>query len=539
MKIKYGIAALLSGQLLAFGADLNLLYPLGGEKLPGNGTHVVTWTNSDNLTVAFSLDWYDTNGVPIQSSSLSTAVYAAGTNSFMMYMPSNYPNAFWYKIRLTGDGGIESASDYVFITPPAAFTGSIGDSSTWIPGQSRNVAIAWNGFQSNDICSLILEAPSINREGYGFLMTNFVMGTENGTQTVSLLYPANQTPAYPPAAYALMNGTHSFTVKNQRCGISQTFGSIDILSSGLQMLLLPNDNTNVLRGDKSVCGKVRFDGTLATGDVSISKIRAVFTSYSSNWVALACTLSDSGNSVSSQTLSLNPQTSQQYDTLVEFPVNLTVCQGSIKDLDLTCEVLPLSGLGTFIWNTRNGTTNIVGGVDASYLGGGAVSVSVVSSSGSYMNIGELIYPKFIYSRLQGGVVNYGIICKPQDPYLVLSSSDLVNWNGFYTTNGANGFIELSVPVQMGNHFFRLLETNSPPIAMPIDNLLEDAPVEMQSSRTMSRGIVDRKSIREQIIQSGTFWSLAHPEWPPLPCNAFNLSTIEIDSKVYLQDIGIH
>jgi hypothetical protein len=317
---------LLGGQLLVSAVGLELLYPLGGEKLPGNGTHVFTWTNSDSLHVNLYLDWYDTNGsLIIGGNSLYEVTLPAGTNIFTFYTPSNYPgpDAFQYKVHLVGTNSgttVESSSDYVFVTAPASFTGSIGNTNQWLPGQTRDVSVSWTGFQTNDVYDIIVEAPSLDKPGYGFLMTNMVMGSVSSTQTITLPYPANSAPAYPPTSYSLMDGAHSFTVLNRRCGIVQNIGTIGILTPGFSMSLLPSDTTNVMRGETAVCAKVRLDATLATNDVTVTLVKLVLTSYSSNTVALKCTMSSSSSTQSTANISVNPQVSQQFDTIVEIDV---------------------------------------------------------------------------------------------------------------------------------------------------------------------------------------------------------------------------
>jgi hypothetical protein len=446
------------------------MYPVGGEKLPGNGTHVFAWTNSANLSLNLYIDWYDTNGSPIiTNSSLYATTLPVGTNTFTFYMPSNYPgpDAFQYKIRLEGSDGttnVESVSGYVTVTPLALFTGTIEDTNQWLPGQSRNIDVSWSGFQANDTYNVILEAPNMNKIGYGFLMTNMTMGAESGTQVISIAYPSNSVAAYPPNSFTPVNGTHSFTVLNKRCGIIQTFGSIDLLTSGLRMYLVQLVFTNVMRGESVNASKVILDATLATNTVSVTSVKLVFTSYSPNWLAVACNLMDGSNGiVSMNMLNFRPQDGSNYNTLVSFPVNLTLAQGEIRELTLVCSILGPSELGNFIWNTENADTNMLATATATYVGGGFIPVSVVKSASSYMNIDELINPKFLgggsggIPPAGGGSVSWSVICKPNTSYTVQSSTNLVNWNDALITNTVAGMMQLTLTNQNPWCFFRLKE----------------------------------------------------------------------------------
>jgi len=135
MKKLAGILVLAVSQLVSSGTNLGILYPVGGEKLPGNGIHVFKWTNSDNLSLNLYIDWYDTNGSPVlTNTSPNASLYAttlpAGTNTFTLYAPSNYPgpDMYQYKVRLEGSDAttnVESVSGYVTVTAPASFTGTI------------------------------------------------------------------------------------------------------------------------------------------------------------------------------------------------------------------------------------------------------------------------------------------------------------------------------------------------------------------------------------------------------------------------------
>lgn len=470
MKKLVVLCTLALGQLLLCGANLNLLYPVGGEMLPGNGTHTITWTNSDNMPINLYLDWYDTNGAPlITNNSIYATTLGVGTNTFIFSKPTDYPGFYKYKFHLVGsDSGtnIESSSDYVFVTDPASFTCTIENTNLWLPGQNRNIDVTWNGFQSGDTFDVVLEAPTLNLIGYGFLMTNMFMGSGNGSQVISIPYPSsNSVSAYPPLSFSPMNGTHSFTLSNKRCGIIQTFGAVDVLTSGLRMYLVPLVFTNVMRGDSISASKIFLDATLTTNAVLISSVKLVFTSYSTNWIAVGCNLIDGTNgTVSSKMLNFRPQDGSNYNTQVSFPVNLTLAQGEIRELNMVCSILGPSELANFIWNTENPDTNKLAGATAVYIDEKPVPVSVVKSSSAYLSIEELINPKFFGGGsggmplpAGGGSMNWDIMCKPNTSYLVQSSTNLVDWDDYFVTNPVTGTMNLFLTNENPHCFFRLKE----------------------------------------------------------------------------------
>jgi hypothetical protein len=467
------------GQLISSGTNLGLTYPVGGEKLPINGTHIFTWTNSDALSLNLFIDWYDTNGTPVLTNSTpNDSLYAttlpAGTNTFTFYMPSNYPgpDMYKYKVRLEGSDAVtnvKSMSGYVNVTAPASFTGSIEDTNQWLPGQSKNIDISWSGFQASDTCDVILEAPNLNKVGYGFLMTNITLGAESGTQVISIAYPSNAPSAYPPNSFVPMNGEHSFTVINRRCGIIQTFGSIDILTTGLRMYLVPLVFTNVMRGDSITASEIILDATLATNDVSVTEVSVVLTSYSTNWLAMMCNLMGPDGILSADMISFRPQDGSNYNTLVTFPVDITLPEGETESLALMCSILGPSELGSFIWNTENVDTNMLAGVTATYVDDSPIPVSVIKSASAFIGIEELINPRFLGGGISpggggapppppgGASINWDVICKPNTSYLIQCSTNLMDWDNMFTTNTVAGTMALCLTNQNPWCFFRLKE----------------------------------------------------------------------------------
>ena len=453
------LASLLSvmAQFSSHAAGFSLLYPVGGEKLPINGKHTITWTNSADLLVMIYIDWYDTNGVNLVSNNvIYSAVLPEGTNTFVFHKPSIYPTEYQYKIRLDSNtNNLTASSDFVSITTPATFTAVITNQNQWLPNQSRNISVSWAGFQTNDSYSLVLESPPLGKEGYGFLVTNLTLGVESGTQVLSVAYPFTTVPAYPPFSYDLNDGNHLFTIFNKRCDIVTAFGSIDMVTAGLRMYLGPGEKNYIVRGDSAECSTVYLDAILATNNVSITSIGIIFTSYSDNWISMKSVLKDGATPLSTNTLSFSPTTNSQYHTEVIFPVNLTVPMGTVKELGLECEVLYNSGIADFVWNTGEISTNVFGSVSAAYIGGATISTKVMTSSSDYINILQVISPKFISSGSSNNAVVFGVFCKPLTSYDIETSTNLVDWSMLFSTNSVGDMMQISIPITNGNHFFRL------------------------------------------------------------------------------------
>ena len=457
-KLLLAMLLLVVGQISLLADGLNLIYPVGGEKLPINGKHSIIWTNSADMLVDVYLDWYDTNSTLFVSNNvIYSAVLTAGTNNFVLHRPSVYPMEYQYKVRLSGNSNaLTSSSGFVKFTSNATFSAQITNQNQWLPNQSRNISISWNGFQTNDSYSLILESPDLGQEGYGFLITNIVMGSEIGTQTLAVPYPFVTVPAYPPSSPSLTDGRHLFTLFNKRADIITTFGSIDMVTAGLRMYLGPVQSY-VVRGESAESTAVFLDAILATNNVHVSALDIVFTSYSTNWISMRCVLKDGTQTLATNTLSFIPSTNEQYHTKVTFPLNLTITMGTIKELRLECEVLYESGIADFVWDTGGVTTNQNSAVSATYVGGATIVTRVISSTGSFVNILQVINPKFIGSGTQSNTMTFKVFCKPSTSYSVESSTNLVSWSTLFTTNSVGDTMQLSVPMTNGMRFFRMKE----------------------------------------------------------------------------------
>jgi len=453
---------LIVSQILSVKADLALLYPVGGEKWPGNGKHTITWTNSDNLGVTVYLDGYDTSSTPFTDDYiLYSSVLSAGTNTFVLSTPSRFPTNYQYKIRLVGTNSslnITSTSGLINITGPATFDGQMTNQSPWIPGQTKNVTITWDGFSSNDAYSVILESPALNQADYGFLVTNAVINSGSGTQTFAIPYPSSPTAAYPPGSYALLDGPHVFTLVNSKYEIIKLSATVEIVTVGLRMSLAASDVYAILRGESNVCSSVVLDATSATNSVSVTNVAVIFTSFSTNYLSLKFTLKDGSQGLSTNTLSFTPSQSSQYSTKVDFPLSLTLTNGQVKELSLWCEVLPASGTGNFVWKTDEVTSVIQSSVGATYVGGASIGKTVISSASSFIDIVEVFLPKFFLESSQSNSVTYHVVCKPQTSYTIQSSTNLVNWDNDLTTNTVTDLIQFSMSVSTnGNKFFRIKE----------------------------------------------------------------------------------
>ncbi|KND49907.1 MAG: hypothetical protein AB197_00145 [Parcubacteria bacterium C7867-002] len=460
MKKVLSTLILAGSQVISAHAQMSLLYPLGGENLPRNGAHTVRWTNSENVHVTLYIDWFDTNGVQfVNDHGLYESVLPAGTNRFIL-LPVGYPSEYQYKIRLVGTNMTVNetvSSGFVRVTGPASLEGHLNDQSPWLPGQYRTNTIIWSGFQSNDTCQVTFESPALHIGDYGFLVTNLVMTTENGTQSVVMPYPTSLPSAYPLASHNLADGPHLFFLLNERCRIINFFGEVDIVTVGLRMSLAANDAYAIARGDSAICGSVFLDTTLATNNVAVTNVAIILTSFSTNWLSLKFTLKNGSQALRTNTLSYKPSSNDQYSVKVDFPVNLTVTNGQIKELLLWCEVLTGSETGSFLWTTDEVISVAQSSVGATYVGGASIGKSVLSSTTSFIDVIQIFQPKFFLQTATNGVATFEIVCKPQVSYTLQWSTNLTTWNNDLTTNTVSDTIQFSVTVTNGNKFFRIKE----------------------------------------------------------------------------------
>ena len=170
---------------------------------------------------------------------------------------------------------------------------------------------------------------------------------------------------------------------------------------------------------------------------------------------MRCILKDGAQPLSTNSLAFTPSTNEQYHVQIQFPVNLTVSMGQVKELGLECQVLFDSSIGNFIWDTGGISTNINGAISASYVGGASVSSKVIESYGSYVNILEVINPRFISSGFGSNSVVFGVFCKPATSYNIETSTNLTVWSTLFSTNSVGDMMQITIPTTDGNHFFRM------------------------------------------------------------------------------------
>ena len=461
MKKLLAIVGLVISQVVSVNAQLSLLYPQGGEDFPGNGMHIISWTNVANMGVTLYFDWYDTDNVVfVSDNALYTAVLPTGTNSFVLATPARYPSEYRYKVRLVGTNAstnITVSSGFVHVTGPATLSAHLDRYDPWLPGQSRTNTLVWSGFQSNDTCLLTFESPILHMGDYGFLVTNFTLMTPSGTHAFVMPYPAGLASAYPPASHTLLDGPHLFLLLNERCQIIQFTEEIDVVTTALRMSLAANNTFAIARGDSAICGSVVLDSTLATINVQVTNIAIILTSFSTNWLSLKFTLKDGNVGLRTNTLSYKPSSNSQYSTKVDFPINLIITNGQLKELPLWCEVLSDSETGSFLWTTDEISSTIQSGIGAIYINGAPISKTVMSSTTSFVDVVQVFQPKFFFQTQSSGVSTFQVVCKPQVSYTLQWSTNLTDWYNDFTTNSVTNVISVSMSTTNGTRFFRLKE----------------------------------------------------------------------------------
>jgi len=461
MKKWLAIVGLVCNQIVSVHGQLSLLYPQGGEDLPGNGMHTVSWTNVADMNITLYFDWYDTNGVIfVSDNALYTTVLPAGTNSFVLSTPARYPSEYQYKVRLVGTNASTNmtvSSGFVHITGPATLSAHLDTYDPWLPGQSRTNILVWSGFQSNDTCLITFESPMLHVGDYGFIVTNVTLTTSSGTQAFIISYPTGLAAAYPPASHSLVDGSHRFLLFNERCQIFQFTEKIDVVTTALRMSLVANDTFAIARGDSALCGSIVLDSTLATNNVQVTNIAIILTSFSTNWLSLKFTLEGGSQVLRTNTVSYKPSSNSQYSIRVDFPINLIITNNQLKELSLLCEVLSDCETGSFLWTTDEISSVVQSSIGATYVGGAPISKTVISSTTSFIDLVEVFKPKFFFQTQGGGVSTFQVVCKPQVSYTLQWSTNLTDWYNDFSTNSVTNTIQVAMSTTNGTKFFRLKE----------------------------------------------------------------------------------
>lgn len=214
---------LVLGFVASVQASLSLLYPSGGEKLHNNGRHTIVWTNQSDTRVGIYIDWYDSDGnLLVDNNNIYSQVLSGGTNMFVLSKPEGYPIGYKYKIRLVGtnsSGTTSVSSDFVYITGPAKLIGWANDRSPWLSGQDRKITITWSGFETSQNVKVFLESSVMERSGYGYNITNFVLGQKDGMYSFILSHQDLPN---------IDGDVHTFVMVNEESQIVGSFKNIDV-----------------------------------------------------------------------------------------------------------------------------------------------------------------------------------------------------------------------------------------------------------------------------------------------------------------------
>ncbi|MCX6724344.1 MAG: hypothetical protein NT155_04245 [Candidatus Staskawiczbacteria bacterium] len=182
-------------------AQITVIHPNGGERLPRNGQMFLWWSNSVPLQVAQFLDRYDENGVFVQACSVGGQGYFIAGLDYAGKDPSIFPIG-QYKLRVIGqspDGQVftDESDGFFYITRDASMSCSAVDYNDWVLGHTKAFTISWNGLAVGDTYKLYFPLwDEYLGEGYGFILKSGIIESEVGSITFNAPFPTEAMSMY-------------------------------------------------------------------------------------------------------------------------------------------------------------------------------------------------------------------------------------------------------------------------------------------------------------------------------------------------------
>lgn len=208
-KILFAALLLLGALTYTCNAQITVVSPNGGERLPRNGQLYFWWSNSVPLQVSEFLDRYDEGGAYVETIpmvgkgySIAGVDYAYNLNDIDT---SNLPTSR-YKLRVIGQASngqtfSDESDNFFFITADATMSCTAVDASDWLPGHTKAFTITWDGFAVGDPYLVwFLLSDDYLGESYGFILKSGTIESENGTITFDAPFPTEAMsldPQYP------------------------------------------------------------------------------------------------------------------------------------------------------------------------------------------------------------------------------------------------------------------------------------------------------------------------------------------------------
>jgi len=347
-------------------AQITVISPNGGERLPKNGQMIFWWSNSVPLTVSECLDQYDANGVYIQTYSMIGKGYAIAGLDYAYNLndidTTKLPEGA-YKLRVSGqtsDGQVftDQSDKFFYITRDASMTCATVDNNDWVQGKMKAFTISWDGFAVGDPYSVyLLLWDDYLGETYSFTLKSGTIESETGSITFNALFPTEAMSSYPeyPSIpvdaefYAMFINGHNYLRTNSY--------PISVITKEVRVQVFEQKDfqSEVLK--PMVPLSIVVDARYAHDNVQSLTIPIVGASSVSN-AEFLCALYDKGRQVSEA--HLIRMTDKGGYGYAEFTTHgLVVQKGSKIGLELHC--IPLRGVGLCQFGlNRDGALTVIG-----------------------------------------------------------------------------------------------------------------------------------------------------------------------------------
>lgn len=366
-KILFAVMLLIGTLSYECNAQITVVSPNGGERLPMNGQIFFWWSNSVPLTVSEYLDQYDAKGAYVQTYNLVGKGYSiAGLDyAYNLYdIDTTKLPVAPYKLRVIGQAAdgqtfIDQSDGFFYITRDASMSCSAVDNNDWVTGNTKALTVSWDGFAVGDPYSVyLLLWDDYLGEAYGFVLKSGIIESETGSITFDAPFPSEamsmdpQIPSIPADAnyYAMFINGKNYLRTNS--------WPVSVITKEVRVQVFEQKDFQTELGKPMVPLSLIVDARYAHDNVQSLTIPIIAASSVGN-AELLCALYDKGRQVSEAHLIRMTENGGK-EGYAEFTTHgFTVQKGTKDSLELRCIPLRGAGLCQFGLN-RDGDLSVVG-----------------------------------------------------------------------------------------------------------------------------------------------------------------------------------
>lgn len=331
-------------------AQITVISPNGGERLPKNGQVIFWWSNSVPLTVSECLDRYNANGVYVQTYNMVGKGYAISGLDYAYNLndidTTKLPEGA-YKLRVAGQASngqvfTDQSDGFFYITRDASMACSAVNNNDWVQGNSKTFTISWDGFAVGDPYSVyLLLWDDYLGEAYGFTLKSGTIESETGSITFDALFPTEVMSINPQYPSTPIDANYYAMFINGKNYLRTNSWPVSVIMKEVRVQVFEQKDFQTELGKPMVPLSLVVDARYAHDNVQSLTIPIAVGSSTSD-AEFLCALYDKNRQVSeAHVIRMTDKGGYGYAKFTTH--GFTVQKGTKKSLELRC--IPLRGVG--------------------------------------------------------------------------------------------------------------------------------------------------------------------------------------------------